>query len=171
MAVLEDILDSTSGGSGSGSGVNLEPFNRAISEWINPLIQQNVGVLGQTAQQMGGISQQFGRFAQGEDPVLAAQRTRAMEGVRGQLARRGLGGSSVATNELARINQGFNEQILGRRDVNLQQQAGALQGTAGLLGAQTGMTGEFAQNLLADPTLRIAMQAAKTAGSDGGGKK
>jgi hypothetical protein len=121
------------------------------------MLQQNIGT-------MGDIAGQFGQFAQGEDPLLAAQRGRAMESVRGQMARQGLGGSSVAMNELGRVESGFDELGLSRRDAALQAQAG-------MLGGQGQMLGEFGQNLLVDPTLKIAMKAAKKSGSDDGGAK
>jgi len=89
-----------------------------------------------------------------EDPLIAMRRQQASEQQRGQLARRGIGGS-VALNEQNRLNQGFDQASLARQDQ-------LLQGGFGL--QQSGL-----QNLLAEPTLDISRLAAENAGRGGGG--
>lgn len=119
---------------------------------------QGGGIIGN----VGDIAGQFGQFAQGFDPVLGAQRDRALNQSRQGLARRGLGGSSIGANEAARINQGFVEQGLARRDQQLGTQAG-------LLGQQAGLAEGGANLELAIPSIEVAAEAARRSGQGGGG--
>ncbi len=145
---------------GDGSfGSTLQPFPGG--GFPAPAAAQGTG--GGIIGDIGGIAGQFGGFAQGFDPVLDAQRDRALNLSRQQLARRGLEGSSIGANEAARINQGFVEQGLSQRRADLGAQAG-------LLGQQAGLAEGGANLELALPSIDIARTAAENAGQ-GGGKK
>ena len=138
----------------------------AFDALLDPFRQGLPGVrdiFGGATSQLGDIAGQFGGFAQGIDPVLSAQRDRALNLSRQQLARRGLGGSSIAANEGARINQGFVEQ-------GLAQRRGDLGAQAGLLGQQAGLAEQGLNLELALPAISTAQTAAENAGQ-GGGKK
>ena len=90
------------------------------------------------------------------DPLIEAQRARGLGALQGQLTRRGITGS-VGLNQLGRLNQGFNESALGRRDFNLRSGFGL---------EQSGL-----QRLTVPAELSIAQQNAQNAGRSSGGKK
>lgn len=91
---------------------------------IDPFTQRLEGEGGILETQQG-IADQFGQIAQGEDPLLAMQRERALGQTQGQLSRTGVTGSA-ALNQLGRVGQGFEERALAGRNQALQSQAGVL---------------------------------------------
>ena len=90
----------------------------------------------------------------GTDPLVEAQRARGLDASRAGLVRRGITGGDFL-NAQNRVNAGFNQQALARKDQ-------ALQGGIGL--QQSAL-----QNLLAEPTLATAQLTANKAGGSGGG--
>ena len=149
--------------------LGIQPLAQAIPG-VNEQITANAAQVSDIAGRVGGISDQFGQFAQGEDPVIAAQRARSLESGRGLLQRQGITGTN-AIDELSKINRGFDESALARRDQQLGTQAALLGGQTSLLGTENEFRGTALQNLTAIPQLSIAGLNAATAGQSSGGKK
>jgi len=164
------------GGGAGGSLLDLQAFNDLLSGQ-NTSILNNQGALGDIASRLQGISEgddpRFAAFRQGQFGLLDQQREDALRNQGNQLARTGVTGS-VALNEQNRVGNQFDVQQralsgqlgltqLGRQDEALLNQAGILN--------QQNQFGQLAlQNLLAEPTLTIAQQAAQNQGRrDGGG--
>ncbi len=143
-------------------GAGPDPFDLSLDDF-RAALERSRGIFGGAIGGIGNIAGQFGQLAEGFDPVLDAQRDRALNASRQGLARRGLAGSSISANESARINQGFVEQGLNQRRADLGAQAG-------LLGQQTGLSEQAANLELAIPSILTAQTAAENAGQ-GGGKK
>jgi len=92
----------------------------------------------------------------GTDPLVEAQRGRAMDAQRASLVRSGVTGG-VFQNQQNRLSSQFDQSNLARRDQALQ---------GGLQLQQSAL-----QNLLAEPTLNTAQLTANKAGGGGGGGK
>jgi hypothetical protein len=123
---------------------------------------------------VGGAAQNLFDIGLGNttDPRFAALRGQTLQEQGSFLNRSGLGGSSAAANQLARVSSGLNTQEMGFRSDALSN-ASALAGqTSNLLGQ--GISGRTAgiETMSLPIQLRIAMEAAQNAGkstSDSGG--
>ena len=115
---------------------------QSLAGGVDPLtgefgVTKGLGLSGAT---LKGIAGKFGQFAEGEDPVLAAQRERALETQRAGLARQGVTGT-VAENEAANTRTRFDEMILAQRNQNLLNQANVTGQQTGVIGQQLGAQG------------------------------
>lgn len=174
----------------------LAETQRGLGLDIGALVGVNKG-LGGDIGFLGGLRDQFGQLAQGNDPRFAAfqqsqfdllnqQRTAQTEQAQAQLARQGITGSA-ALNEANKINSQFDLQQrglagqlglsqLGRQDRFLTGQAGLTGQISGVRGQQTGLIGQvagirsdIASNAAIPVGLDIANRVAQNAGGGGGG--
>ena len=135
---------------------SLDPFKALLAK-VNPLLLQSGG-------DVRGWAGMFRGLGAGRDPLIDQQRQQASEATRAALARRGFSDSSIAANELAKIDQGYSNMQLGRRAENLTT-------SAGLLGQAAGFDTSALQNELAIPGLTVAETAAQNAGKSGGSSR
>ena len=171
-------------------------FDTSIQDLID-LITKNSGAYGELSGQlkdvagnMGGVADEFGNIAAGNDPAFQRARdarlallkanTTAQVGEVGDFyGGRGLGGSSADLNARIRVMQGAGVQEQNvAADLDLQQlnrQFSALQGREGALGGQAGVLSGSLDPITAmlslgaiPPALQAQMEAAKNAGKGGG---
>ena len=129
-----------------------EGLNTQITEDID-LFRRNLGTSNIQFRDIGEQLIQRG-LGTATDPLIEAQRQRGLDAQRAQLVRGGVTGGAAA-NQQARLNAGFNESALGRRDTALE---------GGLQLKQSAL-----QNELAPPTLATAQLAANKSEQSGGG--
>ena len=103
-------------------------------------------------------------IASGTDPVIEAQRRRALGENAENFARRGTGGSSAAANQALRVGGRFDEQQLSNRNAGLAgllqtsgQRFGIEQGAAGFNNLATGQELGFLQQAFENAELEPAL--------------
>lgn len=144
-----------------GFGQNIGALAQQTSGQLNPIYQQLL------ATGRGGMDPAFQQYQNTQLGLLNNQRTQSQQQVNDQLASRGLQGSTLAMNELNKVNQQYDQQQQGlastlglqslqRGDSALMNAANVSQGLtsslsglygqgAGIVGQTAGLIGQGAQ--------------------------
>lgn len=154
-----DLRAPIRGGKGAGEQNMWQNYQNAIT---NASGNSNAFATG-AAGQLNSIADFYAQAAQGQDPMIQAQRQAAVSQLNSEMARRGVFGSA-AVNSLNALNQNYDAAALGQRNTDLQLQGGALDSASNFLQG-------ILQNQTILPTLATAYKSAQNQGKGGGGKK
>ena len=108
---------------------------------------------------LGGIRDQYGQIAAGNDPYLAALRNTGVSDQQRRLALSGVSGSA-SENQLNTVSQQYDTMGLGRRDAALNRQVD-------VTGRMSDLTTTGVELGAIAPGLDIGWLAAQRAGEDG----